>query len=136
MTLEEFLEEEKYIDFLLIENEVYPLPQGYKLNVNGQEKSNIVTMANGHKRKDIIRKWDKYSFNYETILDDDYQKIKEIAEAVSLADNCILYLKKEKPSSSSDYDVAILDSIISNLKTKYTFRGHLFVINGITLELE
>ena len=136
MTLNEYFDSGEYKDFLLVEDEVYILPAGYKLSVNEQEKSNIVSMANGHKRKDIIRKWDKYSFSYDTMLEADLIKIKEIVKNLSNADNSILYLKKENPVSNKDYDVVILDSIISSLKTKYIFRGNLFISNGITLELE
>ena len=136
MTVEEFFEEEKYLDFIVIDDEVYILPAGYKLSVNEQEKSNVVSMANGHKRKDIIRRWNKYSFSYDTMLDVDAKKIKEITDKASAADQMILYLRKENQASNKDYDVAILEGIVTPLKNKYISRGKLFLSNGITLEME
>jgi len=136
MTLEEFFETGQYADFLLIEDEVYILPLGYKLSINEQRKENIVSMANGHKRKDIIRRWNRYRFTYDTLLADAYEKVIEIRDKGLAADEIILHIRKENPASSADYDVIILDAIIPAIRTNHTARGRLFVQGGVTLEME
>ena len=135
MTIEEWFGMGQYRDFFLLDDEVYILPLGYTLTRNPVEKSNVVTMANGRKRQDIIRQWTKFSFAYATVIDMDYQAIDVIVKMGVQATSKILYLRKPLPADNADYETAIID-IISTPKTGYAARGAVFVHTGITLEVE
>jgi hypothetical protein len=134
MTLNEWFAAGIYTDFMLIGGEVYVLPLGFKLSKNPQEKKNSVIMANGHKREDIIRRWTKFSFAYDTLLEDSLQVIKDIVEHAPGAEKR-LYLRKQNPADSKDYEQYEID-VVNTIKTSYAYRGHIFVNSSINLEME
>ncbi|QQO10096.1 hypothetical protein [Breznakiella homolactica] len=135
MTLQEFYDEGKYTDFVLIDGNVFVLPQGFKLSRNPAEKVNLVTMANGRKRKDIMRRWNKYSFAYEILLETDFQKLMTIVEKAADASSITLYLKKQHPLPEEPYEKADID-IIQPPKTSYKNRGQIYIHNSVNFEME
>ncbi|MDR1420325.1 MAG: hypothetical protein LBI86_08125 [Treponema sp.] len=134
MNLSEYFDSGEYADFVLIDEDVYLIPPGYKLSRSPREKRNAVVMADGHTREDIIRRWEKFSFSYETILEDALTHINLIVNRAPGAAK-ILYLRKQHPASPTDYDTAVID-VISPVKSKYDARGPLFASSGVTLEME
>jgi hypothetical protein len=134
MTIAEYFAAGKYADFILIDDEVYIFPPGFKLTQSPKEKRNAVVMANGRTREDIIRRWTKFSFAYDTIFDGDFKTLKTIVEKSPGAEK-ILYLRKQNPASGTDYETAVID-VISPVKSGYSSRGNLFVHTGVTLEME
>jgi hypothetical protein len=134
MTLEEHFTAGKYADFILINDEVFIIPPGYTLSKTPKEKKNTVIMADGHTREDLIRRWTKFSFSYETTTGAAFKQLQAMVDAAPGVSKR-LYLRKETPESSTDYDTAEID-VMSPLKTKYSSRGTIFIHTGVTLEME
>lgn len=135
MTLEQFLQTGTYTDFILIDGTAYPFPTGFKLTKNPQEKSNIVTVASGRKRYDIIKRWYSFTFEYETLTQPMMDSLEAIIQAASISDDKTVYLKKPSPSDSNDYQTQGV-SVIKPVKIKYKSRGRAYLYNGVTLEIE
>ncbi len=132
MTLDEFFAAGTYADFVLIAGEVYVIPLGYALARSSQAKTNTVTAANGHKREDIIREWERFTFSYETVLDSTLAEIKTLVEASKRTEEIRLFLKREDRNGYDSFDI----DIIKRVNSKYQSRAAFFVHGGVSLEME
>lgn len=132
MTLDEFLNTNQYADFVLIAGEVYVIPVGYTLSRSSQTKTNTVTVANGHKREDIIREWEKFAFAWDTVLEEALTSIKTLGDASKKTEDIRLYLKREDRNGYDSFDI----DIIKRVNVKYKSRAAIYISGGVSLEME
>ncbi len=132
-------------DFILIGNEIYPLPKGGKLSIEQKEVASVFTTADGTKRKDIIRKYKSASMKFSVLLENDFNTINKIIQKIeqsSYDEKKELCLKKETmifpPEDNSVLPLFehIKIDIISPIKYAYNFRKNsMFVYSGVSLKI-
>lgn len=132
-------------DFILIKDEFYPLPDGFKLEVETLEIGSTFTTADGTKRKDTIRTAKKITLQYETLLETDIQNLKTIILNLNKSDYdtvkkiCIkqntMPPKNQINTILSHFKYYSID-IISPLKYTYKHRkNNFFIYSGITIKI-
>jgi hypothetical protein len=125
----------KYQDFILLDQEVYPLPPGFQVEPSLVETSNIVTMASGRRRRDLIRRSYKYKLSWAKSTQAGVTQLDAIYEASLAATSIRFYTKKSDPTDVTDYQVNTVD-LIDPIKYKPAFRGRgLFIYEAVSLEM-
>lgn len=131
-------------DFILIQNEFFPLPKGGKIQVQQKEVASTFTTADGTKRKDIIRQYKSVSIKFPILLEKDFIAIKEIIQKIEhtfYGEKKSLCLKKETmPSTVGDFILSLFESIkidvINPVKYSYSFRKNgMFIYSGVILKI-
>ncbi len=144
MTETEYKEKQYPQDFIMIKNEIFPLPKGSKIEVQNKEIANTFTTADGTIRKDIIRRYKSLSIKFAALLENDFKHIHEIIQKVEqtfYGEKKEVYLKKETmPSLPSDHVFPLFECIkidtVSPIKYSYAFRKNgLFVYSGVALKI-
>jgi len=135
MTVSEYLASGLYRDALALDGEAYILPPGFTVSRTPMEKANVVTMADGRKRQDIVRRWEKVKFEWEALLEAGFGAVKAMAALATQAQSRTLYLRKAAPASAADYDTFVID-VVSMPQTNHKYRGGIFVYSGVTIEME
>jgi hypothetical protein len=68
-------------EHLLIDGQIYPLPQGYAVTLTPNEKVNTLTVSTGELRQDIYRRACKIKLSYNNLLQADYSALLALREA-------------------------------------------------------
>ncbi|MEL5717697.1 hypothetical protein [Treponema pedis] len=144
MTEEEYLNKHYPQDFICIQNEFFPLPQGGKIDIEDKEISSVFTTADGSKRKDIIRKYKAVSIKFSVLTQKDFERVCEIITKIDNAfydESKYLFLKKENmpinhQSDFKTFFTAIKIDIVHPIKYSHSFRKNTeFLYSGITLKI-
>ncbi len=144
MTEKEYKEKYYPQDFILIQNEFFPLPKGGKIQVQQKEIANTFTTADGTKRKDIISRKESASIKFSFLLEKDFNSINEIIQKLEHTfydDKKKLCLKNETmPTTPSEHCTTLFKhieiNIISPIKYTYSFRKNgMFIYSGVNLKI-
>ncbi len=144
MTKAEYKDKHYPQDFILIENEILPLPKGGKLQVQNKEVASTFTTANGTKRKDIIRQYKSVSIKFSVLLENDFIAINEIIKKIEqtfYGETKEVCLKKEiMPAETSGHVLQLFEHIkidtVTPIKYAYKFRRNgMFLYSGVSLKI-
>lgn len=132
-------------DFILIDNEFLPLPQGGKTSIEIKEISSVFTTADGSKRKDIIKKYESVSIKYEINTQDDFNFLSELINKIEYTPygiNKFLFLKKQNmpcafaKENFLSFFKKIKIETVGNLKYTHAFRKNSqFLYTGLNLKI-
>lgn len=142
MTEQEYLKKHFPKDFIKIDDKIFLLPKDFTFSISLKEIGTTLTTADGTKRKDIIAIKKQASLKYNTVLQDGFDRLKEITEAVQSAhykSEKTLFIKKQNATNTGnlkDGFTTIKIDTIELSKYEYKFRKiNFFVYSGITLKI-